>query len=243
MRQTILAVPSTLYAAKIMNSTRPLIIVFALLLIVLTGTVVQAEDKSILKPVDEAAQNPSFFVFRARLIEAIAKRDTKHLLSIVDPGIINETGEDALIKGIAGFREEWKPEAKDSKIWGELGKVLSMGGKFKDGGKNFQAPYVSACFPEALDLFEHSAILGEKVRLRKEPRNDAEVVATLSWDIVKMPLQSDEDGKTGAWKEVTTMDGRKGYVSSDYVFNMDSYMAIFEYRSGKWMMIMFAAGC
>jgi hypothetical protein len=226
-----------------MKSIRPFITSFALLFILFMGTIAQAEDKNLLKPVDEAAQNPSFFVFRARLIEAIAKRDTKHLLSIVDPGIINETGEDKMIMGIAGFREEWKPEAKDSKIWGELGKVLSMGGKFKDQGKSFEAPYVTACFPEGLEHFENSAILGEKVRLRKEPRNDAEVIATLSWDIVKMPLQSDEDENAGAWKEVTTMDGRKGYVSSDYVFNMDSYTAIFEYRSGRWMMVMFAAGC
>ena len=46
-----------------------------------------------LYPVDEASKEPTFFTFRARLIQAVQRRDTGYLLSILSPNDIVEVSD------------------------------------------------------------------------------------------------------------------------------------------------------
>ena len=119
-----------------------------------------------LLPVDEAAKDPSFFLFRSRLLEAVATHDAAFVLSILTPDILNNFGGNG---GIAEFKEQWKLGGKDSELWKTLAHVLSLGGRFM-GDATFQAPYVSACWPEDADAFDFGAILGENVRVRETAR-------------------------------------------------------------------------
>src|SRR3989304_5805174 len=100
-----------------------------------------------LLPVDEGAHDPSWASFKARLLEALAKRDQKFVLGIVDARIRNTLGPN----GSAEFRNLWQPHAPDSPLWVELPKLLFLGGgvvKRDKGVAEFCAPYVRFNWPD-----------------------------------------------------------------------------------------------
>ena len=193
-----------------------------------------------LYPVDEAAKDPAFFAFRARLLRAIYKKDTSFLLSIVDPKIANNFGGD---DGITHFKRIWHPERPTSPMWTELLAALALGGKF-DKDQSFGAPYLFNSFPEGLDVFEHAAVIEDGVRVRREPNTRGTVIRNLSFDIVKLGRGEyrRNPGEKREWVPVELADGQKGYVASEYIRSPIDYRAIFEKKNGKWMMTAFIAG-
>jgi hypothetical protein len=192
-----------------------------------------------LYPVDEAAKNPSFFVFRARLFKAIQQRDTAFLVSILSPKIISSFGGTG---GIAEFKEMWKLSTPGSKVWSELGDCLALGGKFdKDG--SYTAPYIFG-FPEDMDPYEHAAVINENVNVRSQPRTDSPVLKTLSFDIVKV-IKWDRvqtKGDRRAWLTIQLDDGKQGFISDEFVRSPIDFRATFEKINGKWLMTSFVAG-
>jgi Bacterial SH3 domain len=193
-----------------------------------------------LYPTDEAAKDPSFFTFRARLLRAIKERDSVFLLSSLDPKIRNTFGSDG---GIAEFRKMWRPESANSEVWSQLLNALALGGKFSDD-LVFSAPYVYSNFPDEFDAFEHGAIIGEGVRVRKEPNTKSEILTTLSFDIVKViewgPIRAKNE-KTG-WVAVEITNGQKGYVAEDFIRSPAGYRALFGKQNGRWLMTAFVTG-
>ena len=207
----------------------------------MTASAAQAQVAKLL-PVDEAARDPGFFVFRARLLEAVARHDTAALLDAVDPNIkIGFGGND----GIAAFRETWKLQnGHESPLWAELGLVLALGGSFQAEGL-FAAPYVFSRWPETSDAFEHVAVLATDVRVRAAPSLDSKILAALSFDVVKLsqagrsrltPEQLKE------WTAVELKGGRTGYMASRYVRSSVGYRALFNKVNGRWRMTAFVAG-
>jgi hypothetical protein len=84
----------------------------------------QAQQSSVL-PVDEAAKDPEFFVFRARLQRAVATHDTAAVMRVVAPTIRNSLGGNG---GRQEFREKWGIADPDkSRLWAVLGFVLALG--------------------------------------------------------------------------------------------------------------------
>src|SRR5262245_13299488 len=156
-----------------------------------------------LYPVDEAAKDPSFFTFRARLIIAIQKHDAAFVTDILDPKITNSFGGDG---GVAEFKETWKLNRPNSELWNELGTCLALGGKFSTDG-SFSAPYVFAAFPEQFDSYEYAAIIGQDVRVRKEPSLKSPVIKMLSFDVVKFTATQEKN-----WALITLADNQAGYV-------------------------------
>lgn len=191
-----------------------------------------------LYPVDEAAKDPSFFVFRARLFRAIQQRDSAYLISIVDPNIANNFGGD---DGLAHFKRIWRPERPTSQVWKELMNTLALGGKF-DENKSFAAPYLFNGFPERFDAFEYSAIIDEGVRVRREPNTRAQVIRTLSFDVVKLATGTTVNANQREWVPIELADGQKGWVASEYIRSPIDLRAIFEKKNGKWVMTAFIAG-
>src|SRR5688500_6749978 len=96
-----------------------------LYLLILVTSVVAAGPE--LPPVDEAANQPDFFTFRARLQAAIARRDAEAVLAILHKDIRNSFGGDG---GIEEFKKKWRLAEADSVLWKELGTVLALGGSF-----------------------------------------------------------------------------------------------------------------
>jgi hypothetical protein len=195
---------------------------------------VAAQNVRVLKPVDEAAQNPEFLAFRTRLKQIVAKHDTKGLLEILHPNIRASFGSDS---GITAFVAMWAPNEPDSKLWNELGTVLELGGTF-DGPSMFTAPYTFSRWPNDVDSFEFMTVIGTNVRIRTQPRADAAILATVSYAILENDLEARD---TNGWTAVK-FDGKRGYVASQFIRSPIDYRARFEYENGRWRMVFFLAG-
>lgn len=187
-----------------------------------------------LLPVDEAAALPDFFSFRARLLQIIARRDAAALLAIVDPDIKNGFGGD---DGKAAFERQWQPASADSAVWETLATVLGLGGR-RSGADGFIAPYVFAAWPD-LDGFEHVAVIGDRVRVRRSASADATEIAVASFAVLK---RGRDDQAPEAWTPVIAPDGQAGYISSQYVRSPIDYRAFFTRKGGRWWMVMLLAG-
>jgi hypothetical protein len=207
----------------------------AILPALLTAGSLGAQEARVL-PVDEAARDAGFFAFRARLQRAIAERDTTALLAVVDPDIKLSFGDD---HGIERFRETWLADS-EPRIWAELGTVLALGGRFYDDS-TFAAPYTFTESPDEADPFEALIALGDSVTVHAAPGEDAEVVAVLSFGVVRSEWQHDEPIPEG-WTAVRLEGGMLGYVRSRSVRSPIDYRAIFMRRARGWRMTAFVAG-
>ena len=189
-----------------------------------------------LLPVDDAAKQPDFFTFRAQLQIAVAKRDKAAVLAVVSKTIQNGYGDD---NGIDNFKKNWAIDKPNSQLWETLGTVLALGGSFNQEGV-FAAPYVSSSWPDSAgDGFENTAIVGNKVNVRKAPNQSSEVLQTVSYEIV--PLDANDHGND-AWVAIKLPDGKKGYVSRSFARSPVDYRASFEKVDGRWQMTMLLAG-
>ena len=192
-----------------------------------------------LQPVDEATKDPSFFAFRARLLSALARKDVNYLISILDPQIKTDFGGGG---GVADFKKAWRPERSNSQIWSELVSVLALGGSFDKG--SFSAPYVYSKFPDEFDAYEYRAVIEDGVRVRREPNTTSAVIKTLSFDIVKVVVDTPNENSAvkRQWLTVELGDGQKGFMAKEYLRSPIDYRAIFEKKNGKWLMTAFVAG-
>lgn len=199
-----------------------------------------------LAPVDEATKDPEFAAFRKRLIEAVEKKDAKHLESVLAPDVMSEVGGEP---GAKNFKDVWAYDSPTSEFWRDLRDVLALGGAFgqtEHGTKIFTAPYTTVRFPKDLYEWDIAAVTGEKVNVRKEPNSKAEVVASLSHDIVRADWdQSTVKEKVGGdeylWVKVELADGRTGYVYGKYLRGPMDVFAQFEKRDGRWYLTSFLA--
>jgi hypothetical protein len=210
-----------------------------LLLLVLPWCSPAAASAQVAKlyPVDEAARQPDFFTFRARLLQTAQTRDTAFLYSVLAPDILNSFGGEG---GIAEFKEMWRPEDPASAVWSELTEILSMGGAYS-GETLFVAPYTSSSFPDAYAGYEYLAIVGTGVRVRERATTTSAVLAELSFDIVARAWQP-PDGSVDGWTAIELADGRIGYVAAPYVRSPVARRAGFVLRSGRWQLQFLVAG-
>lgn len=188
-----------------------------------------------LRPVDQAANQADFFVFRARLQSTVARRDRQAILEVVHPHIKNSFGGD---DGIAGFKKTWAIDKPNSKLWETLATVLALGGTFGPDD-TFTAPYVFATWPQDADSFTHFAVLGSDVKLHQKPNARSALVGTLDFSIVE---SIDEPTMPALWAKVRDGSGKTGYVQRRFIRSPIDYRAIFMKTDGRWRLQMFLAG-
>ena len=213
------------------------------------GTITSFAQERFVFPVDEAKKDPSFFTFREKLITAVKKKDLKYLLSVVDEKIKNGFGGD---DGIKEFRSRWELDHPDPDFFKIFLPVITGGGSFsKESDPKdpvFFAPYVFQEFPDDLDAFtnRYCVITGKNVNLRKDGDLKAAVIASLSYNIVKVDEENSIEGrgKDGEmdWYAVETLGGMKGFVKAEFVRSPLDYRAGFQKVKGQWKMTMFVAG-
>ena len=187
-----------------------------------------------VKPVDEGATDPDFFLFRARVQAALAAHDTAEIMRIVDPGILNSFGGNG---GRDEFREHWRlgnPET--SQLWGVLGFVLALGGRFLEDSV-FYAPYLF--HGVSGDGFEALAVLGSNVTLHAGPGSAFGVMDTLSFEEV---TKWREKSTTGAWEPIKTSKGKTGWAPQRHLRSPIDYRAGFVRRQGRWWLRALVAG-
>ncbi len=172
-----------------------------------------------LRPVDEAASDPTLVAFRQQLLDAVHRRDRDVLLSAIDPDIRTTFGPGG---GIEDFRKQWSGD----EIWAVLEGVLTRGGTWQKGSevKRFWAPYVFSAWPDGHDAFEELAVTANDVPLREAADPNSNVMATLRWDIVtRTDAQSTTSG--APFMKVRTADGREGWVETKYLRSPIDYRA------------------
>ena len=207
-----------------------------------------AQERFVL-PVDEAKKDPSFFTFREKLITAVQKKDLKYFLSVVDENIKNGFGGE---DGIKEFRSRWELDSPDPDFFTIFLPVITGGGSFSKESApqapTFFAPYVFEQFPRDLDAQanRYCVITAKNVNLRKEGDLKSPVIASLSYNIVKIDEENSIEGrgKDGDmdWYAVETLGGKKGFVKAEYVRSPLDYRAAFMKVNGKWKLTAFAAG-
>lgn len=197
---------------------------------------------AVLEPVDEAADDPSFVIFRARLLEAVAARDTAFVLSVLDPDVKVSFGAE---NGVEGFRLLWltgmRPPGDD--LWSVLARTAALGSTYDGTPGNATAsattPYVFGAWPDSLDAFTHLAVVGENVRVRTAPSLGAETLTVLTYALV--PTIYDPD-LAADWKRITLSDGRAGYVAARFLRSPIDHRLGFTKTGGRWRIGFFVAG-
>jgi hypothetical protein len=189
-----------------------------------------------LAPVDEAAGDATWTRFRARLIDALTKRDHKFVDSIVDRKIRNISGND----GIVQFRKLWELQKADSPLWNELPKALFLGSARAkhEGAEEICAPYVYFKWPANAPDDANAAVIAKEAIVQSRPSSASPALATLAYDLVEVKdwEVSDED-KTSRqiWVAVKTASGN-GYLPQEQVRSPLEYRACFVKRDGNWRM-------
>ncbi len=190
-----------------------------------------------LPPVDEGAADATWPRFRHRLLEALAKRDQKFVLGIVDPRIRNISSTD----GAAEFRKLWEPHAQGSPLWVELPKVLFLGSTYVKRDKNLVelcAPYVYYKWPDAAPAGASGAVIARETLMKARPAAAAGTMQTLSYHLVKvLDWEVDDEDKSNPqkWVKIATAAGA-GFVPEEQIRSPLEYRACFAKRPAGWRM-------
>ncbi|TSA42369.1 MAG: hypothetical protein D4R58_00235 [Betaproteobacteria bacterium] len=196
-----------------------------------------------LFPVDEGASDPNWARFKARLLDAIEKRDQKFVMGIVDARIRNTLGKD----GSTEFRKLWQPQAADSALWIELPKLLFLGGVFvkrDQGGYEFCAPYVRFKWPDNAPADASGAIIVADALMKAKPSAAADTLRTLSHDLVKVldwEVADEDQENQQQWVRIQTGAGA-GYVPEEHIRSPLEHRACFAKSGTGWRMTGLEAG-
>jgi hypothetical protein len=213
-----------------------------LTLFMLFATAVTAQDLK-LPPVDEGTNDATWPRFKARLMDALARRDRQFIRDVVDRKIRNMTDTD----GSAEFEKLWEPQSEASPLWTELPKLLFLGGVFvKRDGKvvEFCAPYVHYKWPENPGGNVDGAIIAKETLLKAQPSSTSATLASLSYDLVAVDdWEVADDNKDSAQKWVKLKaKAAEGYVPEEHVRSPLEYRACFVNSGGRWRMTALEVG-
>ena len=187
-----------------------------------------------LVPVDEAAGDATWSRFRARLIDALIKRDHKFVDSIVDRKVRNISGDD----GIAEFRKLWELQKTDSPLWTELPKVLFLGSARvkQEGSDEVCAPYVYFRWPANAPDDANAAVIAREAIVQVRPSAASPALLTMAYDLVHVTdweVGDEDQNNTQIWVAVKTAAGA-GYLPQEQVRSPLEYRACFVKRDGNW---------
>ena len=186
-----------------------------------------------LPPVDQCGGDPSFVEFRQQLRAAVERRDAEFVLSALDDDVLVDLGGGT---GPKAFSETWAlNRPQESRLWGELDKVLRLGCSLSEGVRLM--PSFVAQFPDDRVAFE-TLIALEGAVLRAAPRGDAPIIARVSWELLDLEDEIRDDG----WLSATRRGGRQGYVQMEQVRSPLDFRMTVEPVMGKWKITALVGG-
>jgi len=196
-----------------------------------------------LTPVDEGTADASWPRFRTRLLEALARRDEKFVVGILDPRIRNISNKE----GPAEFRKLWEPHAQGSPLWVELPKLLFLGSTYVKRDKNLVelcAPYVYFKWPDDAPVGASGAVIARETLVKARPAAASNTMQTLSYHLVGvLDWEVDDEDKASQqkWVKIQTPRGA-GFVPEEQIRSPLEYRACFVKRGGAWRMSSLEAG-
>jgi hypothetical protein len=211
--------------------------------IILAGALYAHAQDMKLTPVDEGAGAPGWVSFKSKLLEALAKRDHKFVMGIVDRNIRNMTPQD----GVQEFRRLWAPESATSPLWTELAKALQLPSTFVKRDKRLTelcAPYVHFKWPDEAPAGVNATIIAREALLKAQPSTGSPTLRTLSYDLVRVldweVADLDKSSKQ-EWVRIQTVTGM-GFVPEEQIRSPLEYRACFIRSGAGWRMTGFEAG-
>lgn len=188
-----------------------------------------------LVPQDDGSRDPSFDAFRKRLRQAVSKRDTAFLESVLDPQVHVSFGPDE--RGLAAFRRVWRPDDDKSELWPKLQATLALAAARDNDA--FWIPYVYTRWPADLDPHGHAVVVSENATLRDRPGADGSALAQLSYDVVR--VVGGERGR-GDWQRVATRNGVEGYVPASVLVGPTGLRIKCVNDGGRWRIAVLLEG-
>jgi len=190
------------------------------------------------RPVDEATKDPAFFLFRARLQRAVATKDGRRLKSLLHSRVLVGAA------GREGRRHAIRVLEKRPVLWLEMARVLAMGGRFVSGAwtdgqrrRGFVAPYTYFAATRADQERKLLVVAAANANLRAKPTPRAEVIKTLSHQVVHVDRR--QRGRKAGWVQVETQDGARGWISRRLLRSPAGYRAYFIREQGRWRLAAF----
>ncbi|WP_225205769.1 hypothetical protein [Novosphingobium huizhouense] len=187
-----------------------------------------------LRPQDECAGLPGWRAFRARLADAIARRDSKALVALTAPDVTLDYGgghgHDELTRRLSA------PQTGTA-LWSDLATIMPMGCDTRDG--LLVIPWFFWNVPESADPGEAMLATGAAVPLLSRAKADADPVATLDWEIVTLQPGFDAARRFTA---VETEDGLKGQVETRNLRSVLARRMIVERGDAGWQVTAIVAG-
>lgn len=210
------------------------------------GAALGQERKAVF--VDQGPKDASFATYREELLEDIVSRDVDAVVLAAAPNVHLDFGGG---EGRAEFRKRLTLSEEDlseeyahladrqrETYWDELETALRLGGVFTRANQ-FEAPYTwSVELTGNEEPFSTSFIIGSDIPMRIRASKYGDVITVLDEDIVQVL----EGGKGTDFIEVQLAGGRRGFVHKDNLRSPIDYRAIFEKKSGLWLMTAFIAG-
>ena len=210
------------------------------LLFLIIPCLAPAQDKC--PPRDDSAKSPELLSFVIELKQIIKNKDSEKLLQRIHPQVRFDFDEGV---GITKFRERWRPEDKDSELWGIMHRIVGLGGVFVKDRTNpfydFVFPYVNEVdLKDADQYFNTLVVTGKDVSVREKPDLKSNIVGQLTYDIVSFDY---EKSKMNGWYFVQTSDKKiSGYVSSDFAYSPVDFRMFLTKEKGRWMISCLVAG-
>lgn len=194
-------------------------------------------------PLDEGAGDSSWTRFRDRLLEAVQQRDLKFVLEVVDRNVRNGIERP---NGIDEFKRQWDPDAEDSPLWRELTRALHLGAAYyrhERMPRSLCAPYVLPQWPKTVDPHGSGAITARETALRAGPSGGAEILASLSYSIVRVTDWEVADSDAAVrqkWVKISARD-RDGYIPEEHIRSPLEHLACFRKSDTGWRLTSFLA--
>jgi hypothetical protein len=207
-----------------------------LAIVLLFGAGLASAQSVRLAPVDEAANDAAWTRFRARLIEALNKRDQKFILEMLDPKVRNISGTD----GVAEFRKLWEIQTAESPLWSELPKVLFLGSAQIKQAKTTEvcAPYVYFKWPTDAPDDANAVVIAKEALLKAGPSAATATLQTLSYDFVNVgnwEIADENKDSKQIWVALRSKAGT-GYLPQEQVRSPLEYRACFVKHNTSWRM-------
>lgn len=196
------------------------------LLLLAAAPVQRAQVK--IPPLYQCNGDAAFAKFHQSLEKAIKDENFDALVAL--------TAEDVLVdldgaRGRTAFAKQWAftEDQHDMPVesWAELRTIMQLGCARTGNSRVIPSTFVQFT-GEPDDRIR--VVASPAAKLREINEVDAKVIATLSWDVVRVM------GGGGDWQSLVRLaDGREGYLFDDELYSPDGYRFVIEQRGGQWM--------
>jgi len=193
-----------------------------------------------LAPVSDAAREPGFPSYLAKLKSAVESRNARALQKLVDPDVIVGGFADKDEKGWARFASRWEVDSNQARVWDVLADLIELG-FFRETTSTLVSPYLVWKFPRELEPADHLVVLRDALPLRATPDRNGKVLAMLAFDIVKR-VEAAKVHEAFDWILVETSEGTQGYVQASNLRSPLMPRAQFGKRDGRWLLVVLDRG-